>query len=352
MEQKVGRLNGIREITSERIAKSSKSPKNSPRDRQFMKELLKSESSPKLIKKVSTPPKHEKVQEIGSKEGSPCLQMKSSGEVGINIYPMSKDDEDFWKDVLLNFNSEVAAGVIAYFVRKDIVEEEKEMNSLTICSYYSKHEKFPRILKIYPNNTNTIYSSLLSSLFGYFGKCLDDIEYEHSNTTMLKYKSTILDIVELLMNTKSIPNSIQFAYYTMYYLFTLKCSQLLMKTMLKYVFKVPFNSFITSLIKSMPEHFSVLMVISKLFNLLIDGTTSSVYWNQWLFANCQDLMDIMTDHIHKKKINNLRVNTFTETQTFLLRLAEMKLKIKDLKEERRYLKSLLNDEDLENSDPE
>ncbi|KAL7722770.1 Ras-GAP domain-containing protein [Entamoeba marina] len=415
--------------------KGSSSPKQSksPRDH-FMTSITKSPRGDTTKYNVST-----------SKSFNP--ELKGSSDSEKTIYLMKNEDKEFWKEVLLNFNSEVAAGVIAYFVRKDLRDEEKEINSLKICSYYSSQNKFPELLRYVfmreiscryeePDNTNTIYSSLLSSMFGYFGQfivseipatlvkkfvklkdcVLDEVENSNSRKTMAKFKDVLFDIVELMVNVKTLPNPIQFAYYTMYYLFTLKCPELLIKTMIKYVFKIPFNGFISALIKTSPEYFPVLMTISKLFNFLIDGTTSNSYWNHWLFTNCQDIKDLIISHIHKKsalcfdkkemsllftdlpspsfdqilnadwmnlknyltdesfemieirknpeyvlkqkaiclirEINNLRVNTFTETQSFLLKLTEMKMKIKDLNEERRYLKTLLGNDFVEEKEEE
>lgn len=122
---------------------------------------------------------------------------------------------------------------------------------------------------------------------------------------MRRYKEVLRDMVNSIITSRVIPNFLQFAYYTMYYVFTYKCNDLRKRTMIRYVFKIPFNSMISAMGQNYPDDTTSLMALSKLFNTMIDGTVSSAYWNVWIRNNCKDLMDYMNDHIHSKSVCEL-----------------------------------------------
>ncbi|BFU26216.1 hypothetical protein KM1_176870 [Entamoeba histolytica HM-3:IMSS] len=414
-------------------------PKSTPRNRRLFTDPKKINKIEKLEKSIRDKGLYGFIKSPRSSSTSPrntSPQFKKTGELDCSLFPLQEEEIEFWKELLSNFQSDTPSSIIEYLIRKELDDPTRESNVLSILTYYSDINKLANFINYIVlreitarcedlTNNNTAFSSFFSILFSLSGKYLqteisssifkkcsklknynlDDIEGEDSNKAMKKFKETLSEIITSIVNAKTIPNVIQFTYYTMYYLFTLKCKQYLIKTMIRYVFKIPFNSLITLLAKESPEHFQTLMTISKLFNTLIDGTTSGTYWNCWLQKNCQDLMNEMILHVHKKswlcfdkkrilfnpenaiiipidytlneeweslkeytskysfeiiisfkdpnyimkstimtlvhEIDNLRINSFNENQMYLQKMSEMKMRMKDLQEERRYLKQLL-----------
>ncbi|EMH77276.1 hypothetical protein EHI8A_112430 [Entamoeba histolytica HM-1:IMSS-B] len=177
--------------------------------------------------------------------------------------------------------------------------------------------------------------------------------------------------------------------------------------MTRIIFLSPFNSFV-SCWKSQVETVDAVILLSKLLQSLLSPIPTQSYWKNWMKDNCKDLLEKMTKFMRSKKgitiqrrnfdlnvvpngsllieslnkdwkelkdyispegfhlveihmqeqtelkvkalliireLNNLRVTTFNENQMYLQKMSQMKMRIKDLYEERRYLKQLLGEDD-------
>ncbi|KAL7722768.1 Uncharacterized protein QTN25_000373 [Entamoeba marina] len=154
---------------------------------------------------------------------------------------------------------------------------------------------------------------------------------------------------------------------------------------------------------------NTLFVISKLFHELLTPTTKDTYWKEWVHNNCEDLKVKLFSFIQKvseytvqeekirlslpttgitplitflnsdweqlrpylttegykmiemhmtlqvdikqhvlsliKTLHQLRVNTFTENNNYMSKISIMNMRIKDLREEKRYLRRLLLDDE-------
>ncbi|KAL7716055.1 Uncharacterized protein QTN25_006380 [Entamoeba marina] len=233
---------------------------------------------------------------------------------------------------------------------------------------------------------------------------LDDEEKSGSEKVMNKLKELLVTFVDLWIETPSPPIldyfwSASFKFYQSKGL----SDELLTQALLERVYVAPFNCFISLWTAHDSSGLESIILFSKLFRAIL-SPSQTTYWKKWIYNNCRDLHDRMIkyamtkakleidrDDVHltenaqeamevieilntewesvvpfisndghlllqqtfgetpvKKQamkiirdISNLRVNSFNETQSYLLNLTAMKQKIKDLQEERRYLKSML-----------
>lgn len=185
--------------------------------------------------------------------------------------------------------------------------------------------------------------------------------------------------------------------------------EVLEKNMIGLVFLLPFNCFVASWRKEATNVDNIIM-LSKLFQALFIPNTTNSYWKSWFKENCGELICKINDYANSKtqidvdrdsisvhigvdgsllidqlsnewkelkgyvspegfqliqmhmmeetdlkkkalliirEIYNLRVNTFNENQSYLQKMAQMKMRMKDLYEERRYLRQLLGEDNEE-----
>ncbi|GAT97601.1 hypothetical protein CL6EHI_079280 [Entamoeba histolytica] len=179
--------------------------------------------------------------------------------------------------------------------------------------------------------------------------------------------------------------------------------------MIQLCFLLPFNCF-ASLFTTDIESTEIILFFSKLMNSLLSTVETHSYWKNWIKTNSKDLTEKIVNYIRNKKgmeierdkitisstyeptaviymlnndwrqlkdylspegykmieihmteetnlkkralliireLNNLRVSTFNENQMYLQKMSEMKMRMKDLQEERRYLRQILYPEESE-----
>ncbi|BFU25542.1 hypothetical protein KM1_182430 [Entamoeba histolytica HM-3:IMSS] len=238
---------------------------------------------------------------------------------------------------------------------------------------------------------------------------LDEEKKSSSEKTLKKLKELLVYFVESWMNYKNFsPLVIDIWSQTQELLISKGVDQTTIdKTMTRIIFLSPFNSFV-SCWKSQVETVDAVILLSKLLQSLLSPIPTQSYWKNWMKDNCKDLLEKMTKFMRSKKgitiqrrnfdlnvvpngsllieslnkdwkelkdyispegfhlveihmqeqtelkvkalliireLNNLRVTTFNENQMYLQKMSQMKMRIKDLYEERRYLKQLLGEDD-------
>ena len=212
---------------------------------------------------------------------------------------ITEEERTEWKVLLLNFESEIINDCVQYLTRKNIIPIERELYVDSILWYYNEQKKLPEFIRYmvqreiynqYENDTNHHVSTFFGGLFSIAGKCImkelnsniikklnkikmvtiEEIEKTKNEKYLVKIKKCIEKILNSIINCQSIPDIIQYSYYIFYYSLSLKNTKELMRTMIRYIFRIPLNSIMVILMKQNEEYMNIFLAMTKLINLLID----------------------------------------------------------------------------------
>ena len=245
-----------------------------------------------------------------------------------NLIFLTENEKKSWNKLLLNFQSDIVANCVLLMTRNDLVDVEREQYMESMLNYYSENQSLAQFINyivtrdVYSKyeNPNGMFANFFTNLFTLQGKylmielstklhkklsetkgiTLEAIEKNQNKKLMEKLKKVIEFVLDSIITSQTIPVVHQFAYYTLYFIYHLKYRKELNKILLKYVFKIPFNSLVKLMVKEYPEDLQMMMTISKVVNALIDNTKTSNFWNKWIHENSADLNAKMMNHINMK----------------------------------------------------